>query len=92
MFAYRERRQKVNKTREGMSSMSRCLMCGEELGIGVSGVNGLCNECAKGIDEVKDYPHGWICPRCGRVHAPWVSGCDCHPDVETWTSGTSEEG
>lgn len=20
---------------------------------------------------------GWICPRCGRVHAPWVPSCDC---------------
>ena len=21
---------------------------------------------------------GWQCPVCGKVHAPWVSGCDCH--------------
>lgn len=20
---------------------------------------------------------GWICPKCGRVHAPWVASCNC---------------
>lgn len=20
---------------------------------------------------------GWICPRCGKVLAPWMSQCDC---------------
>lgn len=22
---------------------------------------------------------GWICPRCQKVHAPFVQGCDCKP-------------
>jgi hypothetical protein len=22
---------------------------------------------------------GWTCPRCGKVHAPFVPGCDCKP-------------
>ena len=21
---------------------------------------------------------GWQCPVCGKVHAPWVSECDCY--------------
>ena len=23
----------------------------------------------------------WICPRCSMVNAPWVSQCNCVPDV-----------
>lgn len=22
--------------------------------------------------------YGWICPRCGKVLAPWMSECNCH--------------
>lgn len=29
---------------------------------------------------------GWKCPVCGKVHAPWVDGCDCH---RVTTNGTS---
>lgn len=21
--------------------------------------------------------HGWVCPLCGKVNAPWVASCDC---------------
>lgn len=29
---------------------------------------------------------GWVCPKCGRVNAPWMPTCGC---VSSQTSGTS---
>jgi hypothetical protein len=26
-------------------------------------------------------PKGWECPKCGKVHAPWVAECDCYKQV-----------
>lgn len=28
---------------------------------------------------------GWICPKCGKVHAPWVPSCECSSKNETLT-------
>ena len=25
---------------------------------------------------------GWICPRCGKVNAPWVIQCSCNRDTQ----------
>ena len=35
---------------------------------------------------------GWVCPRCKRVNAPWVSQCDCKPSQisMTWEVTTGE--
>lgn len=32
---------------------------------------------------------GWICPRCGKVNAPFMSYCDCKPN-ETVSNADSE--
>ena len=29
---------------------------------------------------------GWICPKCGRVNAPWMPTCGC---VSSQTTGTA---
>lgn len=29
---------------------------------------------------------GWECPRCGRVHAPWVAHCNCQPRTGSGSS------
>lgn len=31
--------------------------------------------------------YGWICPRCGKVNAPFVPNCSCTESVTTSTCG-----
>lgn len=27
---------------------------------------------------------GWLCPRCGKVNAPWVMQCNCNSYMNTY--------
>ena len=29
--------------------------------------------------------YGWVCPKCGRVNAPWKSICDCYKESGGYT-------
>jgi hypothetical protein len=33
--------------------------------------------------------YGWMCPRCNRVHGPFVRQCDCPPISTVGNSSTS---
>lgn len=27
---------------------------------------------------------GWLCPRCKRINAPWISQCFCNDNQQYW--------
>lgn len=38
------------------------------------------------IHVTPDAPQGWVCPKCGRVNAPWVGTCPCYLNSVTYTT------
>ncbi len=41
----------------------------------------LCN-CRDDIQTMQ----GWECPRCHKIHSPFVSTCDCLPAIYTFST------
>lgn len=58
-----------------------CQICG---GL-VSGDPGFpVHDCVhKPISKAETHLFGWECPRCHRIHSPFVSECYCYPNVQT---------
>ena len=76
--------------------MNKCSMCNADLG--TADTDGLCSACRNKPREKNQCAStaGWLCPRCGTVHAPWVAQCQCRAPVvvtassESGTSGGQE--
>ena len=58
--------------------MMKCYICNNELATGDVIKDGLCNRCREEQKQQQNnYLYGWICPRCLKVHSPFVQDCDC---------------
>lgn len=66
----------------------KCMQCGSELTTG-DGIDRICQAC-KCKNEQKPVLTGWICPRCGVAHSPFVTECNCPPPVKVWYGTTSD--
>ena len=59
----------------------RCFKCGNELTTGDTRL--ICLSCRQKNEQEYHWKitplTGWICPRCGTVHSPFVTQCHCPP-------------
>jgi predicted RNA-binding Zn-ribbon protein involved in translation (DUF1610 family) len=37
--------------------------------------------CGNPTQSTSTMPTGWVCPKCGKVNAPWVASCDCKAQI-----------
>jgi hypothetical protein len=67
----------------------KCIQCGRELSLtGDDYINGKCSFCKCLPEEKQSTLYGWICPRCGVVHSPFVTECYCPPPTITSNGNT----
>lgn len=62
----------------------KCIQCGSELATGDIGQT--CTLCKMKNEGQRAYLQGWECPRCHKIHSPFITTCDCPPNVVTKTS------
>ena len=77
----------------------KCIRCGTEMN-STTGGNYTCHKCGQSVNDgvyrpptnnIYGEPYlgwgqmGWICPKCGKVLAPWRAECDCHKKTTTTT-------
>lgn len=83
----------------------QCIRCGKEMTSTTEG-SYYCSDCKlhvndlvyrEPIKKLEDIPsqnnslkEGWICPRCGRVLAPWKSECRCYYESLKIKSNTGD--
>jgi hypothetical protein len=62
-----------------------CDDCGRKITSGMAAVYArgktLCDGCYVRLPVTPAVPNnpGWMCPRCGRINAPYVTTCECPP-------------
>lgn len=68
-----------------------CMICGSEM-INTTSGNYYCPKCNMRVNDLVYRPqncdmplpqgfgmaYGWVCPKCGKVLAPWMSECLCY--------------
>ena len=67
------------------------MRCGAEMN-NTTGGNYTCPKCGMGVNDLLYRPqncdmplpqgfgmqYGWVCPKCGKVLAPWMGECNCY--------------
>ena len=67
----------------------KCGSCGNELTTADDGF--ICSGCKLKQYNQQPVLQGWICPRCGVVHSPFVTECTCPPPIRTWFGTTTDD-
>lgn len=73
----------------------RCSKCGGLMYGQIERTNDFWCKCPEfwGTSPKEEQPHlqGWECPRCHKIHSPFVYTCDCLPSVTTHTLSQFDE-